>query len=120
MKASDREQLLKLQAIRCHATQLTLSKKRFLGYVSRPELFSDWQAGKEPWMIVSFSQSQECPNSLHLKIRIPIMSRALLAPTLLLRRPRSPRAIALGRFQLSTNVGELKVPLFFAGSARFF
>src|SRR5260370_29671839 len=44
MRASDLEQLMKLQAIRCHATQLTLSKKRFLGYVSRPELLRDSKA----------------------------------------------------------------------------
>ena len=112
MKASDREQLLKLQAIRCHATQLTLSKKRFLGYVSRPELFSDWQAGKAAMDDCFIQSITRVPNSLHLKIRIPIMSRALLAPTLLLVGRDDYGELRSARFQLSMNVGELKVPLF--------
>jgi hypothetical protein len=51
------------------------------------------------------------PNSLQLKIRIPIMSRALLAPTLLLVGRDDYGELRSARFQ-PANVGELKVPLF--------
>ena len=103
---------MKLQAIRCHATQLTLSKKRFLEYVGRPELFSDWQAGKAAMDDCFIQSITRVPNSLHLKIRIPIMSRALLAPVLLLVGRDDSGELRSGRFRLPTNVGELRVPLF--------
>jgi len=112
MPASDLEQLMKLQAIRCHATQLRLSRNRFLGYVSRPELFTRSQAGRAPLDDCFIQSITRVPNSLHLKIRIPIVSRALLAPVLLLVGRDDSGELRSARFQLPTNVGELRMPLF--------
>jgi LmbE family N-acetylglucosaminyl deacetylase len=39
VRQSEIETATKLQAIRCHKTQLKLSRKRFLGYAARPERF---------------------------------------------------------------------------------
>jgi LmbE family N-acetylglucosaminyl deacetylase len=39
VRQSEIEAATKLQAIRCHKTQLKLSRKRFLGYAARPERF---------------------------------------------------------------------------------
>jgi len=113
MKASDSEQLMKLQAIRCHATQLRLSKKRFLGYVSRPEFFISWRVANAATLDDRFIRSiTRRPTSLRLKLRIPIVSRALLAPTLLLAGRDDSGELCSARFQLPTRLGELRVPLF--------
>jgi len=112
MQSSDPEQLIKLQAIRCHATQLRLSRRRFLGYVRRPEFFINWRAGKagvDDCFIQSIARG---PNFLRLKLRIPIVRRALLAPTLLLAGCNDSGELCSARFQLPTRLGELKVPLF--------
>ena len=112
MQSSDQEQLMKLQAIRCHATQLRLSRKRFLGYVRRPELFINWRPGKAAMDDCFIQSITRGPNFLRLKLRIPIVSRALLAPTLLLAGRNDSGELCSARFQLPTRLGELRVPLF--------
>ncbi len=112
MQSSDQEQLMKLQAIRCHATQLKLSRKRFLGYVRRPELFIDWRAGEAAIDDCFIRSIKRGPSFLRLKLRIPIVSRALFAPTLLLAGRDDSGELCSARFQLPTRLGELRVPLF--------
>ena len=113
MTASDPEQLTKLHAIRCHATQLRLSRKRFLGYADRPELFISWRAGKTAMLDDRFIRSiTRRPTSLGLKLRIPIVSRTLLAPTLLFVGRDDSGELRSARLQVSPRLGELTVPLF--------
>jgi LmbE family N-acetylglucosaminyl deacetylase len=113
MKASNPEQLTKLHAIRCHATQLRLSRKRFLGYVIRPELFISWRAGKTAMLDHPSIQSiTRRPNSLRFKVRIPIVSRMLLSPTLLCVGRDNSGELRSARLQLSPRLGELAVPPF--------
>lgn len=112
MQSSDPEQLVKLQAIRCHATQLRLSRKRFLGYVRRPESFINWRAAKadvDDCFIQSITRGR---SFIRLKLRIPTVSRALLAPTLLLAGRNDSGELRSARFELPPRLGELKVPVF--------
>jgi LmbE family N-acetylglucosaminyl deacetylase len=112
MKASDPEKLIKLQAIRCHATQLKLSKKRFLGYVERAESFLSWRAVKTTILDDCFIQAiTRGTRSLQLQFRIPIVTRALLAPALLFIGRDNSGELCLGRFRLPMRVGELRVPV---------
>jgi LmbE family N-acetylglucosaminyl deacetylase len=113
MTASDQEQLKKLHAILCHATQLRLSRRRFLGYVSRPELFIRWRVSNAAMLDDSSIRSMTRRlDSLRLNLRIPIMSRALLAPTLLFVGRDDSGELRSARLQLSSRLGELTVPLF--------
>jgi hypothetical protein len=113
MNASDLEQLMKLHAIRCHATQLRLSKKRFLEYASRPEFFISWCADKAATLDDCFIRSiTRRPTSLRLKLQIPIVSRTLLAPTLLFVGRDDSGELRSARLHLSPRLGELTVPLF--------
>jgi LmbE family N-acetylglucosaminyl deacetylase len=112
MQASEPEQSIKLQAIRCHATQLRLSRTRFLGYVRRPELFINWRAGKAAMDDCFIRSITRGPNFLCLKLRIPIASRAVRAPTLLIVGRDNSGELCSARFQLPKRLGELRVPLF--------
>ena len=113
MKASDPEQLMKLDAIRCHATQLRLSRKRFLGYASRAEFFISWRVANAAMLDDRFIRSiTRRPTSLRLKLRIPIMSRTLLGPTLLLVGRDDYGELRSASWQLSPLLRELTVPLF--------
>jgi LmbE family N-acetylglucosaminyl deacetylase len=113
MQSSDQERLMKLQAIRCHATQLRLSRRRFLGYLSRAESFINCRALRAKMLDDSFIRSvTRQPDSLRLELRIPIGTRLLLAPTLLLAGRNNSGELCSARFQLPTRLGELRVPLF--------
>jgi LmbE family N-acetylglucosaminyl deacetylase len=112
MRPSDSEKLIKLQAIQCHATQLKLSKKRFLGYVERVESFLSWRAVKTTILDDCFIQGITAEtNSLQLQFRIPIVSRALLAPVLLFIGRDNSGEFYSGRFRLPPRGGELRVPV---------
>jgi LmbE family N-acetylglucosaminyl deacetylase len=77
VRCSQAEALIKLNAIRCHKTQLSLSKKRFLAYAARPEHFCRLQssdAGAVDGSIAGISRQRG-----FLRIEFEFSSRALRA-----------------------------------------
>jgi LmbE family N-acetylglucosaminyl deacetylase len=83
IRYSQAETATKLRAIRCHKTQLKLSRKRFLGYAHRPErlvrLGADDQLIAEG-SIVSISR---LPDSLRVEVRLSPKAMRMSEPILL-------------------------------------
>jgi LmbE family N-acetylglucosaminyl deacetylase len=64
------EAATKLQAIRCHKTQLKLSRKRFLGYAGRPERLVKLSARDKTVVDASISSVFRLPHSLRMEVRL--------------------------------------------------
>lgn len=73
----------KLRAIRCHKTQLRLSKKRFLGYAARPERFLKLAAREQASSDGPIASTLRQQHSLYIRLQfspkaIPTTKSALL------------------------------------------
>jgi LmbE family N-acetylglucosaminyl deacetylase len=84
---SHREAATKLRAIRCHKTQLKLSRKRFLAYAGRPERLAKLGARDETIADGSIISVFRLPDSLRVELR--------LAPKAM--RMTDPALVVLGR-----------------------
>jgi LmbE family N-acetylglucosaminyl deacetylase len=83
-RQSEGETETKLRAIRCHKTQLKLSRGRFLAYAARPERFLELSS-REPMIldgsIRSISRQQR---ALQLDLQLPLRPPCARSPRLLL------------------------------------
>jgi LmbE family N-acetylglucosaminyl deacetylase len=143
---SHSEAATKLQAIRCHKTQLKLSRKRFLAYAGRPERLLQLRARDKTVVDGSITSVSRVPHSLRLELRLPPKARRMSEPTLFvlgrdetgtlrcmtMRVPaRSPRVemldsasqdcIAEAKYYGNAVAGQLTIPvsIFSSASAIF-
>jgi len=79
---SDIEAATKLRAIRCHKTQLKLSRKRFLGYAGRPERLVKLGARDKTIADGSITSVFRLPHSLHVELRLSPKAMRMSEPTL--------------------------------------
>ena len=82
IRASKDDMLIKLNAIGCHKTQLSLSKKRFLAYAHRPERF--WDMSRSGNIPVDGSIRGISREPGFLCIKFAVSSWGLAHPTLLI------------------------------------
>ena len=79
---SHSEAATKLRAIRCHKTQLKLSRKRFLAYASRPERLVKLRAHDKAVVDGSITSVFRLPHSLSVELRPPQKAMRVSEPTL--------------------------------------
>ena len=79
---SHSEAATKLRAIRCHKTQLKLSRKRFLAYAVRPERLVKLRAGDKTVVDGSITSVSRVPHSLRVELRLPPKAMRMSEPTL--------------------------------------
>jgi LmbE family N-acetylglucosaminyl deacetylase len=77
------EAATKLRAIRCHKTQLKLSRKRFLAYAGRPERLLKLHAREKTVVDGSITSVFTLPHSLRVELRLPPKGMRMSEPTLL-------------------------------------
>lgn len=78
------ERKVKIEAIRCHRTQLKLSRRRFLGYASRPERFT-LLSSCEPALVDGSTRSiTRRPRTLQLKLEFSLKPFSPEPPRVLL------------------------------------
>jgi LmbE family N-acetylglucosaminyl deacetylase len=87
VRQSEPEAATKLRAIRCHKTQLKLSRRRFLGYAARPERLVKLRTREAIAADGSISAISRQLDSLRIKLRLS--SKAM--------RPAEPGLFILGR-----------------------
>jgi LmbE family N-acetylglucosaminyl deacetylase len=103
---SHREAAAKLGAIRCHKTQLKLSRKRFLAYAGRPERLVKLRAREETVVDGSITSVFRLPDSLRVELR--------LAPKAM--RMSEPALFVLGRAEAGAlRCATMRVPARSAG-----
>jgi GT2 family glycosyltransferase/LmbE family N-acetylglucosaminyl deacetylase len=68
LRQSKRETAVKERAIRCHKTQLKLSRRRFLAYLARPERFLKLQSRESTLANRPFLEISRAPHMLRLKL----------------------------------------------------
>lgn len=143
---SESERATKLQAIRCHKTQLRLSRKRFLGYAARPERLVKLAACDKTLTEGSISSVSRDSDWLRVEIRLSakavrpaestlfVLGRGETGALRCARLPipaRSSRVemldcatlerISVARYRGSAFAGEVAVPIdsFFSADALF-
>jgi LmbE family N-acetylglucosaminyl deacetylase len=79
---SHSEAATKLRAIRCHKTQLKLSRKRFLAYAGRPERLVKLRAGDKTVVDGSITSVSRVPHSLRVELRLPTKAMRMSEPAL--------------------------------------
>src|SRR5438876_7058434 len=79
---SQREAAIKLRAIRCHTTQLKLSRKRFLAYASRPERLVKLGARDETIADGSIASVFRLRRSLRVALRLSPKAMRVSEPAL--------------------------------------
>jgi len=79
---SHREAATKLRAIRCHKTQLKLSRKRFLGYANWPERVVKLGARDETLVDGSITSVFRVAHSLRIALRLAPKAMRMSEPTL--------------------------------------
>jgi hypothetical protein len=79
---SHREAATKLRAIRCHKTQLKLSRKRFLAYAGRPERVVKPGARDETSADGSIASVFRLPHSLRVALRLSPKAMRMSEPAL--------------------------------------
>jgi Uncharacterized proteins, LmbE homologs len=136
IRQSEIETATKLRAIRCHETQLKLSRKRFLRYAERPERVVKLKACDEAVGDGSISSISRRPHSLRVALRLSVKAMRTAEPALFvlghdearglrcltMRVPaRSSRAemldadtlesMAVARYRGNAFTGELAIPI---------
>jgi LmbE family N-acetylglucosaminyl deacetylase len=109
LRQSEIETGTKLAAIRCHKTQLKLSRKRFLAYAARPERLLKFEAGdgiSVDGPICSVSRKQ---NELHLKLRLSAKPMRTAQPTLFVFGHDKAGALCSLRMQLPVRSSRAEV-----------
>jgi LmbE family N-acetylglucosaminyl deacetylase len=146
VRQSKIETATKIRAIRCHKTQLKLSRKRFLGYAARPERFVKLEACGKTVTDGSIGSISRQRHSLRVELRLSPKALRTSEPTLFLlgrdqaavlrcasmRVPvRSSRVemldcvtlerIAVARYRGNAFAGELTIPIdIFSPAHAFF
>ena len=81
------ETATKLRAIRCHKTQLKLSRKRFLGYAARPERLVKLGARDKTIADGSITSVFRLPDSLRVEVRLSPKAMRMSEPALFVLGP---------------------------------
>ena len=92
---SDIEAATKLRAIRCHKTQLKLSRKRFLGYAGRPERLVKLGARDKTIADGLITSVFRLPHSLRVELRLSPKAMRMSEPALFVLRTGRSRRVAL-------------------------
>ena len=143
---SHSEAATKLRAIRCHKTQLKLSRKRFLAYAGRPERLIKLRARDKTVVDGSITSVFRVPHSLRVELGLPPKAMRMSEPALLVLGrdeagtlrcmtmrvpPRSSRvemldsasldSVAEGQYRGNAFAGQLTIPvsIFSSASAIF-
>jgi LmbE family N-acetylglucosaminyl deacetylase len=82
IRQSQAETATKLRAIRCHKTQLKLSRKRFLGYADRPERLLRLGADDKIIAEGSIVSISRLPHSLRVEVRLSPKAMRMSEPIL--------------------------------------
>jgi LmbE family N-acetylglucosaminyl deacetylase len=82
LRQSESEMAIKRAAIRCHKTQLKLSRKRFLAYATRPERLLKLAGSDEISGDASIRSVSRKRNALHLKLRLSTKAMGTAQPAL--------------------------------------
>jgi LmbE family N-acetylglucosaminyl deacetylase len=82
LQQSETETATKLRAIRCHRTQIKLSRRRFLGYAARPERFLELQTREAATVDGSIHSISRQPHVLRLKVRLSVKPMRAAEPFL--------------------------------------
>jgi LmbE family N-acetylglucosaminyl deacetylase len=109
IRQSKTETATKLAAIRCHKTQLKLSRKRFLGYAVRPERLL--KLGPHDGIIVggSIRSVARKRTGLHLKLRLSAKPMRTAQPTLFVLGHDKAGAFCSLRMQLPARSCRVEV-----------
>ncbi len=143
IRQSEIETATKLRAIRCHETQLKLSRKRFLEYAARPERLVNLGACDKTIADGSIGSISRRPHSLRMELRLSAKAMRTAEPALFvlghdeagglrcvtMRVPaRSSRAemldsgtldpMAVARYRGNAFTGELAIPIDIFSSAH--
>jgi LmbE family N-acetylglucosaminyl deacetylase len=94
LKGSEKETTIKLTAIRCHKTQLKLSRRRFLAYAARPEYFLRVHVGEVTTANGSARVISRQPQSLQMRLEMSIKPVPLGMPRFLLLGQDQSGAVA--------------------------
>ncbi len=124
----------KLLAIRCHQTQIRLSRRRFLGYASRPERFLELQASQTSTAEASVESFSRETDWLRIHLRFSPKATSIAEPTLfifghndigpccLALRPcarisrvealdcTTHKCVTVARYQGNSFTGEINIP----------
>jgi LmbE family N-acetylglucosaminyl deacetylase len=146
IRESQAETATKLRAIRCHKTQLKLSRKRFLGYAHRPERLAKLDRRIKTAADGSIGSISRLPRSLRVEVRLSPKAMRRSEPTLFvlgrdesgglrcvtmrvpvrssrveMLDPTSVERLAMAQYSGNAFAGQLTIPIsiFSAGDAIF-
>jgi LmbE family N-acetylglucosaminyl deacetylase len=109
LRQSESEMATKRAAIRCHKTQLKLSRKRFLAYAARPERLLKLDAGDEINGGGSIRSVSRKRNGLHLKLRLSAKPMRTAQPALFLLGHDETGALCSLRMQVPVRSSHVEV-----------
>ena len=136
------ETAIKLRAIRCHKTQIKLSRRRFLAYAARPERLLKLRARETTIADGSIRSISRQPHTLRLDLRLSVKPIRAAEPTLYLlsrdveealrclsvqlpvrscrielRDAATERRVGVARYRGNAFAGELTIPIDIFSSA---
>jgi LmbE family N-acetylglucosaminyl deacetylase len=142
LRQSKSETAIKLLAIRCHKTQIKLSRRRFLAYAARPERLLKLSARETTIADGSIRSISRQPHTLRLDLRLSVRPIRAAEPTLYilgrdleeawrclsvqlparscridLRDAAAKRRVGVARYRGNAFAGELTIPIDIFSSA---
>jgi LmbE family N-acetylglucosaminyl deacetylase len=97
LRESKTEKAIKERAIRCHRTQIKLSRRRFLGYAHRPERVMEFKLGDATLSDGPIRSARKWRHMLQIGVRLPVKPlRAQESRLFLLARESSRKYRCLG------------------------
>jgi LmbE family N-acetylglucosaminyl deacetylase len=106
---SHSEAATKLRAIRCHKTQLKLSRKRFLGYAGRPEGLVKLGGRNKTIADGSISSVFRLPHSLRVELRLSPKAMRISEPALFVFGRDKAGALRCVTMRMSARSSRIKV-----------
>ena len=106
---SESETAAKLRAIRCHKTQLKLSRKRFLGYATRPERLLDLRAHEKTAADGSIRSVSREQNLLRVELQFAPRTVRLSEPALFILGYGEAGALHCGRMRLPARASPAQI-----------
>jgi LmbE family N-acetylglucosaminyl deacetylase len=135
-RQSEAETAIKVRAIRCHKTQIKLSRRRFLAYATRPERLLKLRARETTIADGSIRSIWRQPHTLRLDLRLSVKPIGAAEPTLYifgrdveealrclsmqlpvrscrieLRDATTERCVGMARYRGNAFAGELTIPV---------
>lgn len=109
IRQSDGEAAIKLRAIRCHKTQLKLSRKRFLAYAGRPERLLKLGARDETIADGSIISVLRSPRSLRVKLRLAPKAMRMTDPALFVLGRNEGGALRCGTMRVPARSSRIEM-----------